>query len=332
LFDFLTSDAWQTALANVILLGSISVLPALAVAYVTDRRASRRAGTDFFLGKLEAAEFDRAVFLYAQVSQRIEDVKRSEGAPSSLIKRWSGTTFPPELGQELGELEAYASHLRLTILRLRSTPLRRFKTWVQATSSASALGRGLLIYIAVLGGLIATSLVPSLAEKIDELQLSAELLLWKPFDDRFLFANAAAAALVAIVTPVLYSIRKAQLYRHHEPQFKILKDFAEKEPDQLTQGERLESERSERERLEAPNHEAQAESEAGDAEATTWFALLGVAETATADEIKAAYKERVKQSHPDRVSAMSPAIRALAEAEMKAINSAYQEGLRARGA
>jgi DnaJ-class molecular chaperone len=54
---------------------------------------------------------------------------------------------------------------------------------------------------------------------------------------------------------------------------------------------------------------------------------LGVSHSATMDEIKLAYKARIKQNHPDRVREMSPMFRELAEAETKKLNAAYEEAL-----
>ena len=55
--------------------------------------------------------------------------------------------------------------------------------------------------------------------------------------------------------------------------------------------------------------------------------LLGVSAQATINEVKHAYKLLIKQNHPDRVQDMSPAFRALAEAETKRINAAYRQAL-----
>jgi DnaJ-domain-containing protein 1 len=59
----------------------------------------------------------------------------------------------------------------------------------------------------------------------------------------------------------------------------------------------------------------------------TWFAILGLSESAKIDEIRNAYKTSIKQNHPDRVHDMSPALRRLAESETKMINAAYRQAL-----
>jgi DnaJ-class molecular chaperone len=60
-----------------------------------------------------------------------------------------------------------------------------------------------------------------------------------------------------------------------------------------------------------------------------WYEILGVTSNATYDEIKTAYREQIKLYHPDRVAALGPKLRELAEQETKALNAAYEEGLRA---
>jgi curved DNA-binding protein CbpA len=54
---------------------------------------------------------------------------------------------------------------------------------------------------------------------------------------------------------------------------------------------------------------------------------LGVSQLATLEEIKQAYKAKIKQNHPDRVHGMSSIFRELAEAQTKRLNSAYEDAL-----
>ncbi|HWD94545.1 MAG TPA: J domain-containing protein [Verrucomicrobiae bacterium] len=56
--------------------------------------------------------------------------------------------------------------------------------------------------------------------------------------------------------------------------------------------------------------------------------ILGVSATASAAEIKSAYRNRVKECHPDRFPNMDEQSRQLAEEWTKALNAAYAELLR----
>lgn len=54
------------------------------------------------------------------------------------------------------------------------------------------------------------------------------------------------------------------------------------------------------------------------------FEVLGVESDASDDEIRAAYKEQMKQNHPDKVAHLSPAIRKVAEQQTLAIQGAWE--------
>ncbi|MFT8808244.1 J domain-containing protein [Gluconobacter sp.] len=63
----------------------------------------------------------------------------------------------------------------------------------------------------------------------------------------------------------------------------------------------------------------------------TWFEVLGVSEFASPDEIKQAYRDLIRQYHPDKVGAMGEKIRELAMRETQIINAAFQEARASRG-
>lgn len=55
----------------------------------------------------------------------------------------------------------------------------------------------------------------------------------------------------------------------------------------------------------------------------TYYTVLGVPETATQAEIKAAYRSLIKQIHPDTVSTVSPYLKRIAEDKAKELTEAY---------
>lgn len=67
-----------------------------------------------------------------------------------------------------------------------------------------------------------------------------------------------------------------------------------------------------------------------DTKERTWFEVLDVTPSATVEEIKAAYRERARQYHPDRVEGLGPELRQIAERRMKELNVAYDRALRGR--
>lgn len=53
------------------------------------------------------------------------------------------------------------------------------------------------------------------------------------------------------------------------------------------------------------------------------YSVLNIKNTATVDEIKQSYKDRIKEYHPDRVATLGSEIKILAEKKTKQINEAY---------
>lgn len=61
-----------------------------------------------------------------------------------------------------------------------------------------------------------------------------------------------------------------------------------------------------------------------------WFKILEIAESASSDEIRVAYKQKISQYHPDKVSQMGSEIRELAAYKSREINAAYDYALKLR--
>ena len=60
----------------------------------------------------------------------------------------------------------------------------------------------------------------------------------------------------------------------------------------------------------------------------SWFRILEVSESASPEQVVAAYKHKISQYHPDKVAQMGAEIRELAEAKSKQINAAYDYAIK----
>jgi DnaJ-like protein len=326
-----TSEALWMALSNATLLASAATIASMLVAYILCIISARKMVANFSLRKLESVELDRAVLLYEKVFDRLQEIYcEGEHAEASLLARYKHRKkVSRKFAEELADLQAYASHIRSTIIRLRCRPIQRFKSWLHINSSRFALSRSLASCFLVLAMLIARSYLFEQHILFEQRyllqQVSAEamdsvfegFLAWQPFVDRMLSANPIGAGFIAVVTPVFYFYRRLKLRREHARQFRRLKQFAGTDPDRLIHQAPIGKD--------MPDETVEVST--GIAGERTWSSVLGVSPSATIDEVKQAYKVQVKQNHPDRVHDMSPLFRELAEAETKKLNAAYEEAL-----
>lgn len=54
-----------------------------------------------------------------------------------------------------------------------------------------------------------------------------------------------------------------------------------------------------------------------------YYAVLGVAPTATPDEVRTAYRKKIREYHPDRVAGLGEKLQEMANDESRSINKAY---------
>jgi hypothetical protein len=301
------------------LVALLATLPTLFVVYIHYRLAAKHLQADLSLRTLESIEVRRSVMLYEMVCRR---VKEGCGEDRQKGRNWwrisDRAAFGQQFRKELEDLEAYARDLRLTIIRLRGRPFKRYKLWAHVVCAQFAFSRSLGCYSLILALLIALfcCFEPILWAPGIDAGFKA-LVLWHAVEGRLLFANWIAANLVAIAIPIFYLGRRARLSRKYRPAIRSLKAFAATDPDRLIQeeqGRKRPSEEPREEFLEV-------------IEESRWFVVLGVLPSATIEEVKQAYKMLVKKTHPDRVHDMSPSFVTLAESETKKLNAAYAEAM-----
>jgi hypothetical protein len=311
---------FSAAIVNTILLALWAVLPALAVAYARQRALGPRRRPEFMLQKSERSELKRAVDVYGQVRHRLEQIREGNELINtfwrSALRRHSSI---PEQNEELEDLKAYAQHLQAMISRLRNQPLLRLKSWISARSVQYALGYAIAVYCVsfVLFWLLAFAISDQPAW-MQEFQAEANGgLLWYPFDEQFFYVNAAAVAVSAVATPIIYFIRRYSLRWQYSFEFCVFADLSNIGPAESI----YEADIASGEEIAAAVADIQSEED--------WIRILGVSESATIEEVKEAYKTLIKQNHPDRVQGMSQAFKKLAEVETKKINAAYRQALSA---
>jgi hypothetical protein len=284
----------ESSAVNVALLMAWAVLPGLVLAYVRSVRAVRRSRSEFTLCKSEAAELSRATRLFDQIRRRLAQLERP--CPRRrlwpvLLKAESDSAADLE---ERHDLEAYAEHLQATILQLKRRPLQRLRAWIHTISSHDALAGATAVYF---------------------IGLAFALTASNFFEGGGVFlANGAVTAVAAIAALLIYPAQRARLRRQHGLEFQLFRDLAQSDVEPEIEPAALD----------------QPAADAGSSESDGsghWCAVLGLPPAAAIDDIRQAYKTLIKQNHPDRVHGMSPAFKALAEAETKRINAAYRQAL-----
>jgi hypothetical protein len=310
------NNEFSIALVNACLLALLPVLPILLVGCTRQSLLALRSRPIFSLRKFESDELTRAVMLYEEVCRRLKQQRdigeRVAGLWGSLLNRCSDD---PTHSDEIEELEAHAQYLRMSIMRFRRRPLLRLKAWLHIRSSQFAYSRALVTYVVIVSLLIVALYG---FEPTTWPGSAVSNVFYFPIDERLFYANGIAAGFAVPAAPVFYFVRRFGLRRQCSLEFCVLMDLARTEPGQLF--DQCDTEK-------VTQDQPQLEDQRVTFDDRSWFAVLGLPESATIEEVRKAYKALIKQNHPDRVHDMSPALRMVAESETKLINAAYRQAL-----
>jgi DnaJ domain len=319
MLDRIAGGDWPVALLNVVLLMLWGALPILLIAYVRQSLMMQRIRPDFALRRSEASELDRALALYQDVCGRLAEIEAQGRGTKGILHLVFA--LQPGIGQigdeECDDLKAHARHLRATIAKLRGLPLRRLRAWIADLSLQYTVGGALAIHVAAFVILVLTFYLADLRAAARALAgAERSTLVWYPFDASYFLSNGAGAAFGMLLAPAFYLLRRTSLAREYAMEFAVLKALAE------TPAEAV-ADPGPAGRIDDADVFCQSEPNAED----SCFAVLGVEQSATLEQVRAAYRMRIKQSHPDRLHDVSPSIKVFAEGETKRLNAAFQEAL-----
>lgn len=318
MLDRITSGDWPAVLLNMVLLALWGALPILLIAYVRQSLVMRRIRPEFCLLKSEAAELDRALAVYQDVCARLAEIEAQSRTTKGILHLIFA--LQPDIerrgDEEREDLDAHARHLRATIAKLRGLPLGRLRDRITALSFHCAVGAAIAVYVATFGILVVTFFLPGVRAAARELaETGHNALVWYPFDGSYFLANGAGAALGVLLAPAFYLLRRIGLVREYAMEIAVLKELAETPADVIA---------------DEPAGRTDDTGNFGQSEPAmeeSCFAILGVEQSASIEQVRAAYRTRIKQSHPDRLHGVSPAIRTFAEDETKRLNAAFQQAL-----
>ncbi len=324
----IVSGDWPVLILNVVLLTLWSALPILSLAYLHHSLALRQVRQEFSLRKSEAAELDRALGLYREVRSRLAEIDAQDRTAKGFLQLVFA--LQPDVGrlneEEREDLNAHARHLQATIAKLRGLPLRRLRARIGAWSFHSAVGGAIAVHAATFVILVLTFSLADLRAAARELAgTGRDALVWYPFDASYFLANGAGAAAGMLFAPAFYLWRRTSLAREYAMEFTVLGELAETSAEEIADQPAGRIDDVEQplqdEALRDGSFPIEPEME------RSCFAILGIEQSASLDQVRAAYRMRIKQSHPDRLHDVSPAIRTFAEDETKRLNAAFQEAL-----
>src|SRR5580698_6250822 len=121
MLDLGVGEELSVALVNVSLLALWAVLPVLLLGCIRQSVVARNIFLpEFSLRQSETLELDRAATIYQKVCQRITEIDGQKHGLNALWQVFCGRVADIHLSRadELEDLKAHVSHLRVTIIRL----------------------------------------------------------------------------------------------------------------------------------------------------------------------------------------------------------------------
>ena len=145
----------------------------------------------------------------------------------------------------------------------------------------------------------------------------------------------AQKRLQAALRQAQEQLREAEQRRYQEEKERETQRRQSEQAERRRQAEQQRREAEQRRRQAEEEREAQRKRRREQKRVATqfksdWWIVLGVAPSASKDEIVRKYRHKIKQCHPDRLGGVSPELLQLAEEQAKALNGAYANAMRAR--
>lgn len=126
--------------------------------------------------------------------------------------------------------------------------------------------------------------------------------------------------------------RQLQLQQQQAEQWRAAEQLRQEQLEQEREAERLHRQQREQEQEVGKPHQPGRESASASEKNEEWWTVLEVPPHADADTIQSAYRQKIKQCHPDRVAGLAPEFGELAERQAKRLNAAYRKAIQARRA
>jgi DnaJ-domain-containing protein 1 len=145
----------------------------------------------------------------------------------------------------------------------------------------------------------------------------------------------AQKRLQAALRQAQEQLREAEQRRYQEEKERETQRRQSEQAERRRQAEQQRREAEQRRRQAEEEREAQRKRRREQKRVATqfksdWWIVLGVAPSASKDEIVRKYRHKIKQCHPDRLGRLAPELLQLAEEQAKALNAAYENAMRVR--